>query len=366
MLVKYHDLNASINKNILPLYIVIGQDPYLQNDISLKIKQAWIKKGASEHATIDVDDEWQNAFATANHYSLFNELLLLDIRYQKKTINANFKESLLKYLNNYNVKTLIIIKAPNLTYKQLDFLAPKTSVKICSAQQLSNIELEIWIKKELQNLNMQFENDIPKIIAQHSQNNMLAAHQTIIKLNLTYQKNPERAENSSPEALLTSKSKYLKCQHTLTSNILLNFICNQSEYPAYELTTACLQANFTQAIYILQKFANNNQNTTVYILWLLNHEIEILIHLKQSEINGTLSQNTYKILKIWPQKIKIYEKALQRFSIEKLEAILQQCAHLDYKLKSSTDANVWDKLEQLIMLICLGRQADDKLLVNEI
>lgn len=341
MLVKYHNLKANINHRILPLYIIIGPDIYLQNDIGMQIKQAWIKQGATDSVTIDVDDEWQSAFAKANHYSLFNELLFIDIRYIKKTINSNFQESFLKYLTNYNTKTIVVVKAPNLTFKQLDFLASNTNLRICSAQQLSNNELEIWIKKELQNLGIQFDNEIPKLISQHSQNNMLAAHQSIIKLHLTY-------------------------QEKITSNILLNFINNQSEYPVYELTAACLQANFTQAIYILQKFANNNQNTSVYILWLLNHEIANLIHLKQSALNATLSQNTYTKLKIWPQKIKIYEKALQRFSLEKLETILKQCAYLDSTLKSSTDINVWDKLERLIMLICLGWSTNDKLLVNEV
>lgn len=342
MLVKYRDLYHDINKKICPLYVIFGQDIYLQNDITQQIKQAWIKKGATDFETIDVDgDEWQNVFARANHYSLFNDLLFLDIRYSKKTINSNFKESILKYLSNYNLKTIIIIKAPNLTYKQLDFLASNTNLKICSAQQLSKNELEIWIKRELENLNMKFDNDIPKLITQNSQNNMLAAHQTIVKLNLTY------------------KDK-------ITSDNLLQLIYNQSEYPAYELTTACLQANFTQAINILQKFANNNQNTSVYILWLLSHEIQNLLYLKQKEINAEPMQNAYKKLNIWAQKIKIYETALQRFSLEKLEILLKKCAILDSKLKSSTDINIWDKLEQLIMLLCLGWSTNDELLVNEI
>ncbi len=43
MLVKYKELDARINTKVLPFYIIIGQDAYLQNDISQKIKQAWKK-----------------------------------------------------------------------------------------------------------------------------------------------------------------------------------------------------------------------------------------------------------------------------------------------------------------------------------
>lgn len=341
MLVKYQDITTKINTNICPLYIIIGQDTYLQNDIGHKIKQVWKKTDEVDEEILDIDDEWQNAFMQANSYSLFSERLLIDIRYAKKTINSNFKESILKYANNYNPKTLVIIKAPNLTYKQLDFLVSNKNILICSAQQLSLHELEMWIKKELQNFNIIAENNIHKLIAQYTQNNMLAAHQTIVKLSLTF-------------------------KDVLTEDNLLKFINDQSEYPIYELTAACLQANSSHAINILRKFANNNQNTSVYILWLLSHEVQTLLQLKQMEINTESMPAAYKKLKIWPQKIKMYEVALKRFTLTELEEALKKCALLDFKLKSSTDINVWDKLEQLILILSLGRQTNDTILVNEI
>lgn len=342
-ILKYQEVAANINKKIYPLYIIIGQDDYLQNDITQQIKQAWKKLGSVDSEIIEIDDDWKNAFLSANSYSLFNDLSFLEIRYNKKSTTNNFKESLLGYVDNYNPKTMVIIKAPNLTFKQLDFIITNKNIQIFSAQQFNHHELEIWIKNELKRLNIISDPNIPQLISQYTQNNMQAAHHTLIKLSLVY-----------------------KGGEKVTEDEILKFIDDNSEYPIYELTAACLQANSKLAISILRKYANNNQNTNVYILWIISHEIQNLIQLKQNQISKSEIQTVCKKLKIWPQKIKMYEKAISRFSLNQLEIILKHCAFLELKLKSSTIMNFWDKLEHLILLICLGWKKNDTILVNEI
>lgn len=331
MLVNYQGLNTQIKKKLYPVYIIIGQDPYLQNDCFQKIKSSWQAQGAVETEVIEVDNNWGNAFDLANNYGLFSELTCLDIRFNKKSFNKNFKEVISNYLNHYNPKSLIIIKAPNITSKQLQPIADNPNLQIVNAKQLNAIELQKWIRQELTNANIQTESDVADIIYQFSQNNMLAARQTIAKLNL-----------------INSENK------VFTSTEILKFINNQSEYPVYELTSACLLANSSQAISILRKFSTNNQTNNIYILWLLSHEVRQLMRLKNMLGQATSLQIACKKLKIWPQKIKMYEAACNRFNYEQLSGLIKYCAQLDVMMKTSSDKNIWDKLEQLTLLICLG------------
>ena len=331
MFINYQGLNTSLNKKLYPLYIIIGQDAFIQNDIYTKIKSAWHKQGSIETEVLEVDNNWHNAFDLANSYGLFSELTLLDIRFNKKSVNKDFKEAVSNYLDNYNPKSLVIIKAPQLTNKQLQFLDKNPNAQIVLAKQLSLFELESWIRTELKRLNIQTNKDVASLICQFSQNNMLAAQQTITKLNL----------------INTPDKKF-------TSDEVLQFINDQSEYPVYDLTSACLQANASQAINILHKFAQNNQTSNIYILWLLSNEVRQILQLKQL-LNQSLSiQAACKKLKIWPQKVKMYEKAVQRFSLEQLTSLLSLSAKLDTLIKSTSDTNIWDKIEQLTLLICLG------------
>lgn len=256
---------------------------------------------------------------------------MLDIRFNKKTANKDFKEAVNNYLDNFNPKSLVIIKAPQLTNKQLQFLDKNTNAQVILAKPLLAYELESWIRTEFKRLNIQTNNDVAGLIYQFSQNNMLAAQQTITKLSLI----------NTPDKIFTSDE-------------VLQFINDQSEYPVYDLTSACLQANAQQAVNILRKFAQSNQTSNIYILWLLSNEIRQVIQLKQMLNQSISMQAACKKLKIWPQKIKMYEKAMRRFDLEQLTALLTLSAKLDALIKSTSDANIWDKIEQLTLLICLG------------
>lgn len=331
MFINYQGLSTSLNKKIYPLYIIIGQDAFIQNDIYSKIKSTWHKQGSIETEIIEVENNWNNAFDLANNYGLFSELTLLDIRFNKKTVTKDSKEAINNYLDKFNPKSLVIIKAPQLTNKQLQFLDKNPNVEVVSAKQLSAYELETWIRSELKRLNIQTSKEVASLIYQFSQNNMLAAQQTITKL-----------------SLINTRDK------VFTSEEVLQFINDQSEYPVYDLTNACLLANAPQAINILRKLAQNNQTSNVYILWLLSNEVRQILQIKQMLTQSISIQAACKKLKIWPQKVKMYEKATQRFSLEQLTNLLTLSAKLDSLIKSTSDANIWDKIEQLTLLICLG------------
>lgn len=331
MFINYQGLELNLNKNLYPLYVIIGQDGFIQNDIYSKIKYAWQKQGNIETEVLEIDNAWQNAFDLANSYGLFSDLTLLDLRYNKKTLTKDFKESVNNYLNNFNSKSLVIIKAPQLSNKQLQFLEKNPNAQVVSAKSLSAYELEGWIRTELKRLTIQADKNVASLIYQFSQNNMLAAQQTITKLSLI----------NTPGKIFNSAE-------------VLQFINDQSEYPVYDLTNACLHANAPQAINILRKFAQNNQTSNVFILWLLSNEVRQILQLKQMLNQSISMQAACKRLKIWPQKIKTYEKAVQRFSLEQLTTLLTLSAKLDVLIKSTSDTNIWNKIEQLTLLICLG------------
>lgn len=336
MLVSYQELATNIKKKIYPLYIIIGQDPYLQNASYQKIKSAFQNQGTVTTEVLEIDNNCDNAFDIANNYGLFSELTCLDVRFNQKSLNKNFKDSVSKYLKNFNPKSLVIIKAPLITNKQLLQLVNKHNLQIVNAKQLTATEIKRWIHQELQRLNIRTEQDVAQIIYQFSQNNMLAAQQTINRLSLI---------NSSDK--------------TFTSAEVMQFINDQSEYPVYELISACLLANSSQAISILRKFSVNNQTNNIYILWLLSNEIRQIIQLKQMLNQAISIQDACKKLKIWPQKIKMYQQACNRFNNKQLSELLQYCAQLDIMMKSSTNSskNIWNRLEQLTLLICLGWDA---------
>jgi DNA polymerase III subunit delta len=132
MIIKYPMLAASLKKRCAPMYIITGQEPYLVEQAVQEIKQAWqqhTKQDTEETAlTLQQTTDWATSFEEANSYALFATHRLLDLRFDKKSLDAESKKRIQGYLENPNSRCLVIIQAPLLPAKSLQTLAQNTNL----------------------------------------------------------------------------------------------------------------------------------------------------------------------------------------------------------------------------------------------
>ena len=132
------------------------------------------------------------------------------------------------------------------------------------------------------------------------------------------------------------------------STSILKYLDDQSEYPIYELTDTCLNADYNKAIQRLRQAQNHSVEPTL-LLWCLTQEIRQLINLHYQIQQGKSLQQACQILKIWSSKVGYYEKSIQRLSYESLLNLLQQAQAIDRLLKTGGIQKIWIELERLIM-----------------
>jgi DNA polymerase-3 subunit delta len=327
MIIKHQDLLFSLRKKLYALYILTGQDPYLLNEAALLIKKAWRQQGESDEQIIQLEQpaDWNTLQEEANSYCLFSQFLLLDARFDKKSIDASAKKILQDYLLDTNPRSLILLRAPNVPSKQLQFIANNEHTILVQAYPLSNLALQRWVATQLTSKNFRYEPSIPALICQYTQGNMLACAQMIEKLALIH------AEND-----------------ILTTSMVTEQLSDQCNYQLYELAEACLNAKSDKAIHLLRQ-AHDNKTEPSLILWLLSQEIRLLIqlsHLRQQSIPFLTACNQ---LKIWPQRAKTYEMALARLPITQLYQLLSTGQQLDEQIKTNQTIAIWYGLEQLAM-----------------
>lgn len=327
MLIRYQALESSLKKEQYPVYVLFGQDHYLLNAAALTIKQSWRQQGECDTKIIDISSpsDWSSLLDEANSYSLFSELVLLDVRYGKKTFDSSGQKILQQYLNNVNPRCLLVLQAPNLSAKQLTWLNQQPQVLSVQIFSLTEDRLKNWIVKQLNQLQLQYEKDIPGLIYEHTRGNMLACAQAIEKLSLT----------ADPDKRLT------------VGNVQLH-LSDQCEYQLYELADACLEAHAEKSIHLLRQARHNGTEPTL-ILWLITQEIRQLIQLtclQRQSLSLTAACNK---LKIWQQKTKLYHQALQRLPLPNLYQLLHTCQQLDEWIKTNQNTQIWDMIEQLIL-----------------
>ncbi|MFT4058745.1 MAG: DNA polymerase III subunit delta [Legionella sp.] len=338
MQIKQHMLAQQMQKKIHPLYLLTGQDSYLLDESLSLIKTAIKAKYNCDEKIISIHsaDDWNIVLEEANSYSLFSDTVLLNIFYDKKIFDAAGKKVLTAYLNEVNTRCFIIIRAPNLPAKQLHWLTSHEHALISVAYPLTAGNMKKWIAVQLKNKAINFAPQVPDLIHQYTQGNMLACAQVIEKISLT------NAVNS-----------------TITMQQAHEHLSNQCDHNLLELVDACLLGEADKAIQIL-RHAANNKTEAILVLWMLTQEIRTLLQLtnlvqNQMDINSACTQ-----LKIWPMRINLYQKSYSRFNSVTLKQLHQYCNIIDERIKSSYfNTQIWNSLENLALSLCIGALIGD-------
>lgn len=329
MLIKYQHIAANLQKAIHPLYVLIGQDHYLLNDAALQIKALWRKNGEVDSKTLHLNSasDWRQLLEEANSYSLFSEYVLIHAFLEKKTIEKSGKEVIESYLKAVNPRCLIILNAPQVGVKNLQWLSSQDRAVVAQIHSFSVAALKNWISSQLQKRAIEHDPTVPSLIQQYTQGNMLGCAQAVEKIALTHE-----------------QGIYL------TKEAVLEHLFDQCDYQLFELSDACLEAQTEKAIHLLRQ-ARHSRKEPMLVLWLLAQEIRLLIQLSYLQKNVSLSAACKK-LNIWPQRIKNYQSALSRLPLPNLYQLLRLSQHLDIKIKSNHNHLIWQEFERMALKLC--------------
>jgi DNA polymerase III subunit delta len=346
MQIKQQMLAQHVQKKIAPLYMLIGQDTYLLENSLTLIKSAIKKNYDYDEKIISIQstEDWYIVKEEASSYSLFSDIVLLNIFFDKKTLDTAGKKILTEYLTSINSRCFIIIRAPNISLKQLQWLSSQEHAIITVAFPLNPEAMKSWIVTQLKKSSFNFDQQIPNLIYHYTQGNMLACAQVIEKITLA------------------------NTAGTLGIEQVQEHLSDQCDHNLFELVEACLLGHSNKAIQILRHAANNKTEGTL-VLWILSQEIRVMLQLSHLIEQKVDLKSACNQLKIWPQRINLYQACCNRLnknelltnekSTNEIEHVLKQlhqyCCSIDERIKSNFNTQIWSGLESIALSLCLGR-----------
>ncbi|KTD09514.1 DNA polymerase III subunit delta [Legionella jamestowniensis] len=335
MLIKQQALDNYLSRNpFAAIYILFGQDHFLLTEAATTIKHRWQQQNTdTEQSVIDINSpsDWGLVEEKANSYSLFSSFTLLDVRYEKQTLDATGKHFISNYIQNINPSCLLLVRSPNLTTKQLQSFTNHKAIHVIQAQPLNSMATQQWIKEQLVTRGIKFEAELPALIYQYTQGNMLACAQAVEKIHLI--------ADESVLTLTTAKEQLI----------------DQCNYQLYELSDACLLQDANKVIQHL-RYAHDSNTEPTLILWLLAQDIRYLLQLIEITEQSIPFSTACTQLKIWAQKSKLYQPAIKRLSKELLMQLLRFCKMVDEQIKSNQNSQIWPGLERVALSLCLGKK----------
>lgn len=334
MLIKHQDIHFRISSPLPAVVVLIGQDAFLIETIATAFKKAWQaehqQQSDNKRLTLETAADWGMLLDEVNHYSLFSNTTLIEAHYAKKSLDSEGKAFFESYLNRINPDCLLIIRAPELTQKPLQFLVNAQQAVLVQTKAPDRATVLRWIKDQLTALKIHYQPAIIPLIEQYTRGNLSACAQLLEKIGLTHDPN---------QALSIEQVK--------------RHLVDQSEYQLFELSDACLLGQADQALLILRSAIENRGELTL-ILWILAQDVRLLLQLLDSAQHNRPFATTLSQLKIWPQRGKLYQAALKRHNQAGLSRLLACCGQLDTLIKTSQTPQIKRNFELLVLGLSLG------------
>lgn len=334
MRLRPDQLQAHLNKNLGPIYIVSGDESLLVQECCDALRLQCRKQGFSREVLhVETGFDWNELLASANALSLFSERKLIELRMPTGKPGDAGGKALTEYAANASPDNVLLIICNKLEsastrtkwYKNIENAGASIQCWPIDAKQLPR-----WIGQRLNQAGLQANSDAIQMLAERVEGNLLAAVQEIEKLRL------------------------------YTNNTIIDIdtitaaVTDNARYDVFGLVDRALEGDAKASLRMLQGLKAEGTEPPV-LLWALSRELRTLCHCAEQIEQGNGIDRVLQNQRVWDKRKAITQKALSRLKAKQLRQLIHNAYHIDRTIKGMVKDNSWDLLEQLVATLAGAR-----------
>jgi len=325
-------LPQSLNKGLLPIYVVSGDEPLLVQECCDSIRAAARKSGFSERELLHAEHnfDWGQLLASAGSLSLFAEKKIIELRLPGGKPGDKGSKALQEFAAMGSDDLLLLLVLPKLDRSQLNskwIKALEQQGVLIQVWPVDAGEMPRWIHQRLRAAGLDAEPEAIQILAERVEGNLLAANQEIEKL------------------------KLLSGDNLITAETMNDAVASSARYDVFGLIDKALAGDAEGAIKTLHGLRAEGVETPV-VLWALAREIRSLLEIGEKLDQGQPLARLVRIQKRQP----LVQAALARLRPRQLESLLLRARAVDSAIKGGRDQDPWTGLLELTLNLC-GRRS---------
>ncbi|WP_299982445.1 DNA polymerase III subunit delta [uncultured Pseudoteredinibacter sp.] len=329
---RAEQLQASLKKELKPVYIISGKEPLLAQEMADEVRAAARKQGFSEREVLHVDRsfDWNLLLDSANAMSLFAEKKIIELNIPGGKPGTEGSKALQQFCDNANDDNILLIQSGKLDqnqqrgkwFKAIEKLGHSVQVWPIKAAQLPH-----WIKQRLQQANLSADPQAIEILCARVEGNLLAAAQEIEKL------------------------KLLAEDHHISSELMNSVVANSARYDIFDLADKALMGDAQACTRTLQGLKSEGTDA-IPVLWALAREIRSLNQIAHAQDQGQNFDWAAKSAGVWDKRKPLVAGALRRLNKAQLELLLRKANGIDKAAKGMRKADAWSELMDLCLCLC--------------
>jgi DNA polymerase-3 subunit delta len=328
--VKLHieQLSEHLNKRLVPIYFVSGDEPLQLMEATDAIRRAAQSSGFVNRELFYVDTgfDWNTLYEASHSMPLFGERRILDLRLPSKPDKAA-AAALLRYAERPAEEAILIVSAGKISsaeQKNRWFQALDRIGVVIQVWPLEGESFLKWLDRRLSSKGILAERSSIRLLAMRVEGNLLAAAQEIEKLHILYG---------------AGKIDDLKVTQA---------VADSARYDVFGLAEAVLKGHPGKIHRILQGLRAEGGAPAV-ALWALTREIRSLNGILVMLARGTSMETAFSKYQVWNQRKPLIHQALQRLEQNQLQHALIQSARIDRMIKGLEMGDPWNELLSLCL-----------------
>ena len=332
MRLRPEELSKQLQKQLLPVYVVSGDEPLLVQEACDLIRQHARQQGCTEREVIDASPknfDWQEILASATSMSLFSERKLVEIRLPSGKPGAAGSKALCTYVDIAGPDDVLLLIAGKIDKQSMNSKWVKTLDKKGAVMQLWPIgarELPRWLQQRVANADMSIDPDALQLLSDRVEGNLLAAVQEVEKL------------------------KLLSYNSNISAKDVTEAVSDNARYNLFEMVDSALRGDTTASLRMLHGLRAEGTESAV-VLWAITREIHTLQQVQGARKKGQSMQQALRDLRVWNNRMQLVQGACERHNHAALANIVDLAAKADGSIKGFADGKPWDNLESLILAL---------------
>ena len=329
MKIRAEQLQSHLSKELLPVYVISGDEPLLAQESADAVRLAARNKGFSGREVFHGEGkfDWGQLHNEANALSLFAEKKIIEIRISNGKPGDKGSKALCQLCANPSPDNLLLVILPKLErsaqnskwVKALEAVGAHIQVWPVTGDQLPR-----WIKQRLLESNITANQQAVEILAERVEGNLLAAVQEIEKL------------------------KLLAIEGKVDAIMMSSVVADSARYNLFEFVDKVLAGDAQSAARSLRGLHSEGTDA-IPLLWAITRELRILIKASEHISRGENRDWALKNAGVWEKRLPLFRTAIQRCSAAHLRMLLYQAGAIDRGIKGMRQADIWDELTTLVL-----------------
>lgn len=329
---KPDQLQGILKSSLQPVYLVTGDEPLQLGEAADAIRLAARLAGYTVREVISIDqgNEWPQLAVEADSFSIFAEKKLIDLRLPSAKPGTEGSKALIAYCKSPPEETLLLItagKVDTASQKTQWFQTIENIGAIVQVWPLQGPDLLSWLQRRVERKSMRLEIDAAKALAARIEGNLLAAAQEIEKLYILYGRT------------------------VISKSMIENAVADSARFDVFKLTDALLLGKINRVVKILNGLKSEGVASPI-ILWALSREARVLVNILFELKQGGHQDTLFKKYQIWDKHKQSVNAALNRLTIEQVQALLVSSAKADQQIKGQSAGDGWDSLFDICVQFC--------------